>query len=47
MLGSAIAPFDGSMYEQMLEAAREASLNEKVKVDGFDEYIKPFLTPKL
>lgn len=36
------------MYEAMLEAARESPLNEKDKIKGFDEYIKPLLdAPRL
>lgn len=44
---SAIAPANGALYENMLEAAREARLNEKDKINGFDEYLKPLLVPRL
>jgi hypothetical protein len=46
-LGTSIAPSDGSVYESMLEAAREAKLNEKDKINGFEEHIKPLMTAKL
>jgi len=36
------------MYECMLEAARQSPINEKIKIKGFDQYLKPLLdTPKL
>jgi len=44
---SAIGMFDGRVYERLLEWAKSSRLNQKDKLDGFDEYVKPFLQAKL
>jgi acyl-CoA oxidase len=44
---SAIGNYDGRVYERMLEWSRSTRLNQKDKLDGFDEYIKPMLAAKL
>ena len=46
-LVSAIGNYDGNVYERLLEWAKSSKLNQKDKIDGFDEYIKPFLAAKL
>lgn len=44
---SAIGNYDGNVYERMLEWAKSSRLNQKDKLDGFEEFIKPMLTAKL
>ena len=36
-----------NLYRRMLDWAKSSRLNEKDKLDGFDEYLKPFLAHKL
>jgi hypothetical protein len=47
ILMSSIGSYDGQVYERMLDWARKSKLNDKDKIDGFDEYLKPFLSAKL
>jgi len=47
MLISSIGCYDGNVYPRMLDQARRSKLNDKDKLDGFDEYIKPMLAHKL
>jgi hypothetical protein len=47
ILCSTIGSYDGNAYEKMLEVARRSKLNEKDKLDGFDEYFAPMLAHKL
>ena len=47
IMKSAIGNYDGNVYERMLEWAKSSRLNQKDKIDGFDEYVKPFLAAKL
>lgn len=44
---SAIGQFDGRAYERLFEWAKSTKLNQKDKLDGFDEYVRPFLAAKL
>jgi len=44
---SSIGNYDGNVYERLLEWAKSSRLNQKETVDGFDEYIRPFLAAKL
>lgn len=44
---SAIGSYDGNVYERLLEWAKSSRLNQKDKLDGFDEFIKPMLAAKL
>ena len=47
MVLSAIGNYDGNVYERMMDWVRTSRLNDRDKLEGFDEYIKPFLATKL
>lgn len=47
IMTSAIGNYDGNVYERMMEWVRQSRLNDKDKLDGFDEYLKPLLDAKL
>ncbi|KAI9259026.1 acyl-CoA dehydrogenase/oxidase C-terminal [Phascolomyces articulosus] len=42
-LASALGRYDGNVYEAMTEYVEKEPLNQKVVVDGYEKYIKPFV----
>lgn len=43
IMNSSIGNYDGNVYERTMEWVKSSRLNEKDKLDGFDEYIRPFI----
>ncbi|KAG2226088.1 hypothetical protein INT45_011705 [Circinella minor] len=42
-LASALGRYDGKVYEQLVEYVEKEPLNQKLVVDGYEKYIKPFV----